>query len=111
MSYKIFDNDLVAICKSKIALELNKPAYNGMCILELSKVLMYEFRYDHIKNKYDNNLRLLFTATDSFMYEIKTEDVYKYFSSDKEMFDFSNYSFKSKYYDNSNKFVNSKMKD
>ena len=39
------------------------------------------------------------------MYEIKTEDVYKYFSSDKDMFDFSNYSTKSKYYDNSNKLV------
>ena len=45
------------------------------------------------------------------MYEIKTEDVYKDFSSNKEMFDFSNYSTKSKYYDNSNKLVVPKMKD
>ena len=82
-----------------------------MCILELSKVLMYEFHYDFIKNKYANNSRLLFTDTDSLMYEIKTEDVYKDFSNDKEMFDFSNYSTKSKYYDNSNKLVVGKMKD
>ena len=109
MSHKIFDNDLVAIRKNKVTLILNKPAYIGMCILELSKVLMYEFHYDYTKNKYVNNSRLLFTDTDSLMYEIKTEDVYKDFSSDKEMFDFSNYSTKSKYYDNSKKLVVGKM--
>ena len=109
--HKIFDNNLVAIRKSKLALKLNKPAYIGMCILELSKVLMYEFHYDYIKNKYDNKSKLLFTNTDSLMYENKTEDVYVYFSNDKEMFDFSNYSTKSKYYDDSNKLVIGKMKD
>ena len=45
--------------------------------LELSKVLMYEFHYDYITNKYGNKPRLLFTDTDSLMYEIKTEDVYE----------------------------------
>ena len=43
MSHKIFDNDLVVIYKNKVTLKLNKPAYIGMCILELSKVLMHEF--------------------------------------------------------------------
>ena len=52
----------------------------------------------------------LFTDTDSLMYEIKTEDVYEDFSNDKEMFHSSNYSIKSKYYDNSNKLVIRKMK-
>ena len=65
-----------------------------MYILELSKVLIYKFHYDSIKNKYANSSRLLFTDTDSLMYEIKTEDV-----NGKEMLDFSNYSNKSKYYD------------
>ena len=111
ISHKIFDNDLVAIRKNKVTLTLNKPAYIGMCILELSKVLMYEFHYDYIKNKYGNNSKLLFTDANSLMYEIKTEDVYKDFSNDKEMFDFSNYSAKSKCYDNSNKLVVGKMKD
>ena len=58
-----------------MTLTLNKPAYIGMCILELSKVLMYQFHYDYIKNKYRDNSTLLFTDTDSLMYEIKTEDV------------------------------------
>ena len=45
-----------------------------MCILKLSEVLMYEFHYDNIWNKYDNKSELLFTETHSLMYEIKTED-------------------------------------
>ena len=72
---------------------------------------MYEFHYDYSKNKYGNNSRLLFTDTESLMYEIKTEGVYKDLSNDKEIFDFSNYSAQSKYYDNSNKLLAGKMKD
>ena len=52
--------------------------------MELIKVLLYEFHYDCIKNKYDNKSKLLFTDNDSLMYEIKTEDVYEGYSSDKE---------------------------
>ena len=81
-----------------------------MCILELSKVLMYEFHFNYIKNKYGNNSKLLFTDNDR-IYEIKTEDIYEHFSNNKEMFDFSNYSTNSKYYDNSNKLVIGKRKD
>ena len=72
---------------------------------------MYQFHYDYIRNKYDSNLKLLFTDNDTLMYEIKTEDVYEDFSNNKEMFNFSNYSSKSKYYNNSNKLVVFKMKD
>ena len=79
--------------------------------LELSKLLMYEFNYDYIKNKYGKNWRLLFTDTGSLMYEIKTGNVCEDFSNDIEMFDFSNYSTNSNYYDNSKKLVVGKMKD
>ena len=72
---------------------------------------MYKFHYDYIKNKYDNKSKLLFTDTNSLMYEIKTKDVYEDFSSNKEMLDFSSYVTNSKYYDNSNKLVSKKMKD
>ena len=111
MSHKIFEHNLDAIRKSKVSLKLNKPAYIGMCILELNKVLLYESHYNYIKNKYDNKSKLLFTDTDSLLYEIKTEDVCKDFNSDKEMFKFSNYSTKSKYYDDLNKLLIVKMKD
>ena len=58
---------------------------------------MYEFHDYYIKNKCDSKSKLLFRDTDSLMYEVKTEDVYEDFSSDKEMLGFSNYSIKSKY--------------
>ena len=109
MSRKIFDNNLVAKHKSKLVLKLNKLAYIGMYVLVMSKVLMYKFHYDYIKNKYGNKSKLLFTDTDNLMYEIKTENVHKDFSSNKEMLDFSNYS--TKYHDDSNKLVIGKMKD
>ena len=90
MSHKTFDNDLVAIYKNKVTLMLNNPAYTEMFILELNKVLMYEFYYDYIKNKYMVTIQnSLFTGTDSLMYEIKTEDVYEKFSNNKEMLNFS----------------------
>ena len=57
------------------------------------KVLINEFHYDYIKNKYGKNSRLLFTDADRLMYEIKTEDVYEGFRKEKKMF---NYSTKSK---------------
>ena len=58
---------------------------------------MHEFHYDYIKVKYSNKSRLLFTDTDSLVYEIETENVYDNFNKNKEMFEFSNYSAKSKY--------------
>ena len=72
---------------------------------------MYECHYHYIKNKYGNNSRLLFTDTDSLMCETKTKDAYQEFSNEKEMFDFSNSSTKSKYYNDWNKLVACKMKD
>ena len=76
---KIFDNDLVGIRKNKVTLTLIKPAYVEMCVLDLSKVLMYDFHYDCIKNKYGSNSRLLFTDFESLMYKIKTGDIYQDF--------------------------------
>ena len=70
-----------------------------MYILDFSKVLMYQFQYDYIKNKYGVNSRLLFTDTDSLTYKMKTKDVFEDFSKYEEMFDFRNFSSKSKYYD------------
>ena len=55
MSQKIFGSDLFAMRKTKVTLSLNKPSYVGMCILDFSKILMYEFRYDHIKSNYGSN--------------------------------------------------------
>ena len=53
-SLKIFNENLVAVHKIKETLTLNRPACVGMCILDISKTLMYEFHYNYIKNKYGN---------------------------------------------------------
>ena len=62
MSQKVFNIDLVTICKSKITLTLNKPAYVGMCTLYSSKVLICKFHYGYIKDKYGNNSKLLLNS-------------------------------------------------
>ena len=114
VSSKIFNKNLVAVHKVKEVLTLNRPAYVGMCILELSKTLMYDFHYNIIKKKYGKKAKLLFTDTDSLMYEITTEDVYKDLYGTEEMknlFDNSEYSKNSEYFFKENKKVIGRMKD
>ena len=82
-----------------------------MCVLDFSKMLMYDFHYNYIKKKYDNRAKLLFTDTDSLTYEIEAKDVYKDFWNDKDMFDNSNYPENSPYYCNVNKKIIGKFKD
>ena len=72
VSSKIFNENLMAVHKVKETLTLNRLAYVGMCILDLSKTLMYDFHYNYIKKKYNNRARLLFTDTDSLTYEKKS---------------------------------------
>ena len=87
-----FSDHLVAIHMAPTTLKFRKPVYLGMCILDLPKTLMYEFHYEYIKSKYGDKAKLLFTDTDSLMYEIGTEDFYKDISHDvHSMFDTSNY--------------------
>ena len=87
-----FSDNLLAIHMERTKLYFNKPVYLGMCILDLSKTLMYEFHYEYTKRKYGDKAELLFTDTDSLMYEIETEDFYKDISPDVQtMFDTSNY--------------------
>ena len=88
----IFCEEVIAIHMKKTSLTMNKPTYLGMCILDLSKTVMYNFHYNYIKPKYENKAKLLFTDTDSLMYEIETEDFYKDISIDvKDRFDTSEY--------------------
>lgn len=88
----IFDENLVAIHMKRTELLYNKLIYLGMCILDLSKLLMYDFHYNYIKKKYKNYATLLFTDTDSLMYEIMTDDFYSDISNDIESrFDTSDY--------------------
>ena len=89
---KIFSETLVAMHMKRTTLTFNKPVYLGLSILDLSKAIMYEFHYDYIKPKYNGRVNLLYTDTDSLMYEIETEDFYKDISDDvMDRFDTSNF--------------------
>ena len=111
VSSKIFNENLVAVHKIKETLTLNRPAYIGMCILDLSKTLMYDFHYNYIKHKYGDKAKLLFTDTDSLTYEIETKDAYADFWSDEDRFDNSDYNKESPFYNTANKKVIGKFKD
>ena len=91
MNY-IYSEDLSIIEMNKTKVKMNKPIYLGLSILEISKLLMYEFRYDYKKPKYGDNIKLCCMDTDSFIMNIKTEDFYKDIANDVEKkFDTSNY--------------------
>ena len=91
-SRKIFNENLVSVHMKKTSLTMNKPVYLGMSILDLSKIIMFDFHYKYIKPKYGKQAKLLFTDTDSFLYEIQTEDFYKDISGDvRDRFDTSDY--------------------
>ena len=91
-SRKIFNENLVSVHMKKTSLTMNKPVYLGMSILDLSKIIMFDFHYKYIKPKYGNKAKLLFTDTDSFLYEIQTEDFYKDIAGDvRDRFDTSDY--------------------
>ena len=106
-----FIGSKIIVHKIKESLTLNRPAYVGMCILDLSKTLMYDFHYNFIKRKYDAKAKLLFTDTDSLTYEIEAEDVYKDFWKNKKMFDNSDYPSNHQFFDATNKKVIGKFKD
>ena len=76
----------------KRKVKMNKSVYLGMSILDISKTLLYEFRYDYIKPKYEDRAKLCYTDTDSFIIHIITEDFYKDIANDVEKWiDTSNY--------------------
>ena len=76
----------------KIKVVMNKPVYLGQAILDLSKIVMYEFHYDYMKQKYPEGLTLCYMDTDSLIYNIETDDFYKDIAGDvKDRFDMSGY--------------------
>ena len=88
----IFDKNLIAVHMKKTEVYFNKPVYVGQAILDLSKTLMFDFHYNYIKKKYKDKAELLFTDTDSLMFQIYTDDFYKDISHDiLTKFDTSDY--------------------
>ena len=107
----IFNEHLVGIQNHKEKVLLNKPIYVGMSVLDLSKHLMYDFYYNHLKKNYDDNIRLLYTDTDSLIVKVDTEDIYADMSQNLDDYDTSNYSPGHPLFSNTNKKIIGKFKD
>ena len=90
MNYILEDLSIIEMNKTRV--KMNKPIYLGLSILDISKILMYEFWYDYMKPKYGNDVKLCYMDTDSSIMNIKTEDFFKDIANDVEKrFDTSNY--------------------
>ena len=89
----LFGENLMVCEMGKIKVVMNKPVYLGQAILDLSKIIMYEFHYDYMVSKYDDKLKLCYMNMDSLVYDIKTEDFYEDIANGVEArFDTSGYS-------------------
>ena len=109
-SYIISEN-LVGVEKQKAKLKLDKPILIGMSLLDLSKQHMYKLYYDVMKPKYGDNIRMVYTDTDSFVFHTKTDDIYKDLNDIKDEMDFSDYPIYHVCYDTSTVKVLGRFKD
>ena len=108
----LISENLSIIKMNKTKIKMNKPINLGLSILEISKILMYDFWYDYMKPKYNDNVRLCYMDTDSFVMHIKTNDFYKDISDDVDnRFDTSNYEVKRPLLTGKNKKIIGLMKD
>ena len=96
---------------NKSKLRLDRPTYVRMGILNLSKNLMYDWYYNHLKNTYGNRVQMLYTDTDSLIVHIKTDDIYADMAQHADQYDTSNYPADHFLHSNANKKVLGKMKD
>ena len=88
----LFGENLMGCEMGKIKVVMNKPVCLGQAILDLSKIIMYEFHYDYMIPKYSDRLKLCYMDTDSLVYHIKTEDFYADIADDVQTrFDTSGY--------------------
>ena len=108
----LVSENLSIIEMKKTKVKMNKPIYLGLSILEINKILMYEFWYDYMKPKYNDNVRLCYMDTDSFVMHIKTNNFYKDISDNVDnKFDTSNYEVKRPLPIGKNKKIIGLMKD
>uniref|UniRef100_A0ABD2VS85 DNA-directed DNA polymerase n=1 Tax=Trichogramma kaykai TaxID=54128 RepID=A0ABD2VS85_9HYME len=90
-SQAIFDENLVAIQLSRMTITIDKPVYVGLSVLDISKTLVYRFHYDYMRDRFGSNCKVLYTDTDSLVYEIRKQDVYEVMKSDIHEFDTYDY--------------------
>ena len=89
----------------------NRPVYIGMCVLALSKILLYEYYYNYLKPKYGENCQLLYTDTDSLLLHVHCEDFYKDMGETLDFYDTINYPKDHPLYSKANEKEPGKLKD
>ncbi|XP_071578601.1 uncharacterized protein [Temnothorax nylanderi] len=87
----VLSENLIAVELRKLEVKFNKPIYVGMCILDLSKVCLYEFHHEYMSPLYRDSCRIMYTDTDSLIYHIKCDDAYENMKRDIARFDTSDY--------------------
>ena len=107
----IINENLVGVEKNKSKVKLNKPIYLGLSVLDFSKHHMYSFYYDVLKEKYKENIKLIYTDTDSYVIQTYTDDIYEDFNDIKQHIDFSGYPKDHPNFNTSNKKVIGRFKD
>ena len=90
-SRSFFLENLIAVELRKLEIKFNKPIYVGMCILDISKICLYEFHHEYMAPLYRNKCKIMYTDTDSLIYHIECEDVYEMMKRDIDRFDTSDY--------------------
>ena len=109
--FVILDENKVLIKMKKANILLDKPIYLGFSVLEFAKKYMYHLHYDIFKRKFNEDIKLIYTDTDSLIYHINTDNLLGDLNDLRGIMDFSNYPSNHFLYDNSNEKVVGKLKD
>ena len=93
----MFSENLIAVELRKLEVKFNKPIYVGVCILDISKICLYEFHHEYMSPMHGLNCKILYTDTDSLIYHIRCDDIYETMKHNIDRFDTSDYPIKNPY--------------